>query len=445
MQIPNLVALARPACALLLAVISGCSEPPPDDVEPAVPVDMAPTPTPAMDGPVDSVPSALPSSVDCKLATGLCPNVPIAGDPPSPGTFHGYADPSIRKDPNAGTMYMAYSWPRLLADTTMNVELHLAHSTNLGTSWTADGPLFSSTSVTNPGGAPYAASNWSSDEVIDLLPIDLGTTTMWIQAHMSYLVPAGGHTIYEQIDTTSYVSLSAIVAPAGAPPQTLLQLATAPEARLGARTTDPSLHPTLNLSSLDNDRCTNFNQPALWFQNGKLYLVVQCFENPASGDGKAAAHFVYSTTPSGADASKWQWQAVGTFITPGDAQRLGVTEGEGYTLFTELQLATGASGQLLAILNPAKPTPGIQPVSQYGCRAIPVTSLDPPVLATTAGGAPLVVASATESDLYTGANEGTGACSYDAASTTGIMLVRKLEADPTLGFFVSLQATKLRP
>jgi hypothetical protein len=95
---------------------------------------------------------------------------------------------------------------------------------------------------------------------------------------------------------------------AGAPPSTLLQLAGAPQARLGARTTDPSLHLTVNLSLLDNDRCTNFNQPALWFQNGRLYLVVQCFENPASGDGKAAVHFVFSTTPSGADATKWQWQ-----------------------------------------------------------------------------------------------------------------------------------------
>ena len=67
------------------------------------------------------------------------------------------------------------------------------------------------------------------------------------------------------------------------------------------------------------------------------------------------------------------------------------------------------------------------------------------MIATTGSGAPLVVAKATESDLFTAPNEGTGACSYDAASTTGIMLVRKLEADPQLGFFVSLQATRLKP
>jgi hypothetical protein len=454
MQKSSLFKLARPASALLL-VLSACSDapadptdPPPDDTQPA-PVDMQPAP----DGPqaVPITPPTTPgASVDCALAGGHCPAIAIAGEAPQPSLFHGYADPSLRKDPNAGTIYMAYSWANELLDpgtkqTTMNVELHLAHSADQGATWTKDGALFTSHGVTNPGGGNYAAQNQSSDEVIDLLPIDLGTSTMWIQAHQDYLVPLGGHSIYAQIDATSAISVSAIIAPAGAPPSTLLGLRTAPEARLAPGTTDPTLNPTTNLSALDGDHCTNFNQPALWYQGGKLYLVVQCFENPASGDGKATAHFVYATTPLGADATKWQWHAVGTFATPADAAHLGQAEGTPYQLLTEMQLVTGATGQLLAILNPGILTPnGVQPVTQYGCRAIPVTSLDPPALAMTAG-APTVVAKATESDLYGSPNEGTGACSYDAASTTGIVLVRKLEADPQQGFFVSLQATKLMP
>ena len=388
------------------------------------------------------------TSVDCADAGGLCPTIAIAGESPAAGSFHGYADPSLRKDPNTSLLHMAWSWPINLANGTRNVELHLGHSADQGATWSRDGVLFSSRAVSHPGGAGYAAANQSSDEVVDLFPIDLGAQkTRWVQAHLAYLVPTGSLATYAQLDTTSYVSVSAVSVGPGDGPAKLLELGTAPEARLGNKGTDASLSPTANLSALPGaaaNNCTNFNQPALFAQGGTLYLIVQCFE-AVGGDGKAASHFVYSTTPTGDDARAWTWQFVGIFATPQEAVKLGDAEGATFQFFTELQVAVGASGQLLAILTPAISTPTAQQAAtQYGCRAVPMT-LNPPALGLDAAGVPKVLAKVIESDLYGGLNQGNGACAYEPSSKTGIVIVRKLESDPQLGFYVSLEASGLRP
>ena len=390
-----------------------------------------------------------PPSVDCAISLNLCPSLTVTGDMPAPGGFHGYADPSMRKDPNAATIYLAYSWARRLADATHVVDLHLAHSSDGGNTWQYAGPLFTTQPFANPGGGGYALLNQTSTEVIDLLPINQNGATLWVQAHMAYLVPAGSTNNYAQLQTTNYLSLSAISLPnPGGDPTALLGLGAAKEARLGNVNTDPTLHPDVNLSALDPAvaRCGHIDQPTLYAVGDTLYLAAQCFATGAGPTGANLGFAVFSTHLTGTDPTQWAWSYVGTMATAAQAQQLGTVEGVPYQFFTEMQLTTSASGQMLAILTPTIYTPtGQQPATQYGCRAIPVTSLSVPALQTDGAGVPVVVAKVTESDLYAFPNEGPATCTYEPQSSTGIVIVRKLENDPALGFFASLQSSKIPP
>jgi hypothetical protein len=406
-------------------------------------------------------------TVDCSLTALHCPDsfsggftdaaAPLASDPISTGGFHGYADPSERKDPNSNFTYYAYSWAHTLSDGTHVVDLHLASSANGGSSFTYAGPLYQSYATTQsaPVSSAYAMTNDTSTETIDLLPIPLTGSgagqTLWVQAHQSYLVQPQT-AIYNQLDATSVVSLTALqlAAPMAAnAPTALLALtaASTPEARLGAAKTDPTRGITQNLAALSSStaKCANFGQPALWYQSGTLYLALECSEDSGNGniDANELAHFLYAATPSGADASKWVWAYAGEFATPAQAAKLGALSNENvnYQLFTEPEFVQTKSGQLAVILTPSvfntSPT-ATQPITQYGCRVVPVTlstsgaTLD--IDATT--GAPVVLAKVTEGDLYTGVNEGPAACTYEPTATNGIIMGRKYENDPTYGFYI---------
>ena len=330
----------------------------------------------------------------------------------------------------------------MLADGSRVVDLHLAHSTDGGSTWNYDGALFSSAPFANPGGGAYAANNDSSTETVNLLPISGSGATTWVQAHWAYLVAAGSTSIYGQTSNATYISVSALSVPQGSQPSALLGLSTAPEARLGNAGTDPTLHPTTNLSTLAAPyaSCDTFQQPAMAYVNGTLYLAVQC------SAGGPPAFAVFSTTPTGSDATAWTWHYNGEIATAAQASALAAREGLPYTFFTELDFAVSKTGTLLAVLSGAADVSGaVQPYSQYGCRLIAVTSLATPALAVDASGVPIVTAKVTASDLYTGANEGPGACTYDATSKTGVVIVHKLENDPSLGFYVTLEASGIAP
>jgi hypothetical protein len=183
----------------------------------------------------------------------------------------------------------------------------------------------------------------------------------------------------------------------------------------------------------------------LWYQSPNLYLAVECTEFTGSLDTNELAHFLYVTTPTGSNASTWTWSYVAEFATPTQAAKLGTTTAEGnvsYTFFTEPEFVATKSGQLAVLLTPGvfntAPT-ATQPVIQYGCRLVPVTSLSPTGItldidATTS--APVVLAKVTENDLYTSPNEGPAACTYEPTAVNGIIMGRKFEDDATYGFFL---------
>ena len=380
------------------------------------------------------------ATADCSVASGTCgAALPLQTiDPLAAGGFHGYADPSFRKDPNSSTSYLAYSWARTLADGTHVVDLHLAQSANGGTAFTYLGPLYQSAVVTQTGSTAYNPTNYSSTETVDLLPIPLtgasAGQTLWVQAHQSYLVKPQAD-IYAQLNPTDVVSVSAVqlATPTAATSGTsLLALgaATTGEARLGVGDTDATRSVTQNLATLNAAmaHCGNFGQPALWYQGGVLYLTLECTQIAGQIDANELAHFVFSTTPAGTDASKWTWAYVGEVATMAQAGKFGALSSEGvaYQFFTEPEYALTKSGQLILIMTPSvfAPQTAQQPVIQYGCRAFPVTLtptsvtlLNDPTTST-----PVSIAKTTESDLYTGVNEGPAACTYEPNSNLGIIM-----------------------
>jgi hypothetical protein len=407
------------------------------------------------------------NTIDCSVNADACPdtftgayttaNSQLATDTIAAGLFHGYADPSNRKDPNSTASYLAYSWAKTLSDGTHVVDLHLAQSTNNGSTFTYVGPLYQSVQTTQTSTNTYSSVNDSSTETIDLLPIPLTGSnagqTLWVQAHQSYLVaPKGG--IYDQLIPTNLISVTAVqltAAQEASPSQAgtaLLALgaATTPEARLGANGTDPTRNVTQSLSGLETitKNCSNWGQPTLWYQSPNLYLAVECTEYTGSIDANELAHFLYVTTPTGSNASTWVWSYVGEFATKAQAAALGATAAENatYSFFTEPEFVATKSGQLAVLLTPGvfnlSPT-ATQPVIQYGCRLIPVTSLSPTGITLdtdTTTGAPVNLVKITENDLYTTPNEGPAACTYEPTGVNGIIMGRKFEDDPTYGFYL---------
>ena len=335
----------------------------------------------------------------------------------------------------------------------------MAYSTNAGASFTYLGPLYQSVQTTQTATTAYSSVDDSSTETVDLLPIALtGTSagqTLWVQAHQSYLVaPQGG--IYDQLTATNLISVTAVqVATPASPGTALLGLSTAPEARLGAAGTDASRTITTNLIGLSTttSKCGNWGQPTLWYQSPYLYLAVECTEFTGQLDANELAHYLYYTTPTGADASKWVWAYSGIFATPTQAALLGTTTAENttYKFFTEPEFVATQSGQLAVILTPGvfntSPT-ATQPVIQYGCRLVAVTSMGPTGITLQTDpttGALVVLGKVTENDLYSGVNEGPAACTYEPTATNGIIMGRKFENDPTYGFYLYPVNSGVRP
>jgi len=397
-----------------------------------------------------SLTDTVEAAKDCGTTT--CATLIIPNDPPqvSPSEFHGYADPSMRKDPNSPLLYLGYSWPHHNVTVNTNaVDIHLAHSADGGSTWTEDGALFTSSTVTNTTSSAYAENNLSSFEVVDLLPVGIGSSTYWVQAHRQYYVADGTTgSLYGQAPVTSVIALSLLeVSDPGVNTAELLGLATAPETILGSSTTDATIPINGNLAALNSDvaDCTNFDQPALAYQNGTLYLALECEDTKLSQPNDLAFP-MFSTVPNSTDPRQWTWKYVGTIATLANAEAFGTEEGTPYQFLTELEFVHSANGEMLALFSPSVLDPtGEQPVIQYGCRFAPMLSFDPPVMQVDPNGAPLSVASVTDSSLYAKPNEGPGACTYDPASSTGVVLVHKLEDDSTEGFYVTLENSGIHP
>ncbi len=396
-------------------------------------------------------------TLDCTANLPSCAEIAIRGDAPDRSMFHGFADPSIRRDPNSGDLFMSYSYPRHLRDTGVNiVDIHLARSADGGKTWDYVGPLFRSRPVSNSQSQGYAADNMSSNEVLDILPVKQQGATAWYTARLVYLVGRGQSFPYTQLMSTSYIAVS--LAPTTGNLRNLEQMK---EARLGHAGTDSTMKPTLNLADLNPAlaSCRFFNEPSMVYQDETLFLAVSCGYGAQSLFGVNKPRLdptkdffaMLSTKPAGTDPAAWHWKYVGAFALPEEARAVSKQEGRTYDSFTQLEFFRKPDGTVFALLNPQGRS-GIasgfrpNPESHFGCRVFQMSpDLNSPSLVKSASGVPLVLARIDGSDLYRGGNAGTGSCSYDPASATGIVMARKLVRDPQQGFISSLHSTGLHP
>jgi hypothetical protein len=371
-----------------------------------------------------SVPSLL--LTDCLAASSDCPEISIKGDAPATfpngtdSSFRGYADPSIRKDPNSNRLWMTYSWTSIHFESLKNhvpmVDIHLSYSDDGGKTWHYQGPLWSAYKDTNKGGDQGVG--YTSVEVSNILPIITEAGTTWIGARAEYFLPMPGG--FQKRDPDS-IRLLISKAPS------LPELRSGPFVTIGTDHTSKAWGIDMNLSALSPElkKCYIWNEPALTYDNGTLYMALECLQR--SGTKLGGSIVVFSTKPLG-DVKSWKWQYNGELAGSNEGNELG---GEGVT---QVELAKGVDGKLLAILSPEE-----NQTNHMGCRVVEVDSLEKPKLARVKE--KLVVRSTiTASDL---GKAGPGACAYDPASATGVIVVRRMLENKE--FVTTLNATGLKP
>jgi hypothetical protein len=208
-------------------------------------------------------------------------------------------------------------------------------------------------------------------------------------------------------------------------------LATAPEAVLGTATTATAYGVTARLTDLSPALagCAFFNNPAIAALDIRLYLVAECMEFDGGAVSAARSRIVvFRTLPQG-PAPGWTWEYVGVLAGRAVAQELGAER------LVSPEISRASEGSLLFL---AAPQSGAALLGQ-GCVALELASLDPPTIRRGPTGSPVVRASQTAT---ADAGWHTGACSHDAASTSGIVSVAATTAG---GLRAELLSTGLRP
>jgi len=381
-----------------------------------------------------------------------CANLTLPENP-SNDEFAGFADPTIRKDPATGTVWLGYSWPHVWNPGTGNgttvVDLHVASSADNGVTWQNATPLWTSVEATDPSNG---LTSYTSNEVMNILPgqVNGQTGETWFSAHLSYYVDQGTSI------TDALVRTSVMVVNWATSPTALGSAPASQTVRFAAAGKASQIPYDVNLTTLDPSLadCQQWAEPALYMKSGNLYLAVMCKFGTSSTALDPGHNFygVFEATPNlSAPPANWNWQYNGQLATAADGPLL-----EGHQFIYELDLATRADGSIVATVSPADEIananpPGGSTQFTYGCRVLLVQGLDKGNigLVTDANGQLEVLASITPSDLSeANGDAGIGGCTYDPNTTNGVVMVRQYNSDirfPTLGFYVSLFNTYVFP
>ncbi len=353
--------------------------------------------------------------VDCTNPQ-TCPAIEVDGDPPAvlpsgaPSPLRGYADPSVRQDPESDRLWMAYSWPSLHVDgdaRMSRVETHLAESSDGGGTWNYVMPLWEAEPATDPA---TGDDGFTDHEVANLVRQESPDGVRWIGARLDLFVPAGG-----SLGVRPPSSFRIVLTSAASPPE----LADAPTIALGAAATHPGWGTTLDLTKLDDEitNCSMWNEPALVAERDVLYLALRCLRfdpSTRAPDWEASELFVFRADTAG-DIADWDWSYAGRLAGRDEALELG---GDG---LTQIDLAYDSDGALIALLTPDGWDPKSRDFVHHGLRVVEVASLAQPALARTPDGKLVVRAVVTADD----GPLGPGASTYDPAVEQGIMLVRR--------------------
>jgi hypothetical protein len=367
--------------------------------------------------------------------------------------FSGFADPTIRKDPATGLVWLGYSWPHVWNAASSNevdvVDLHLSYSSDNGVTWNTPTDLWVSQQTTDPSNGDTA---YTSNEVLNILPgqVNGQSGETWFSVHLNYYVDQGSTII------DSLVAHSTMVLNWASTPTALGSAPASQTVRFAAAGLSAGIPYDVNLTTVDPSlaNCQQWAEPALYMKSGNLYMVLMCKYGTSPAQMLPAHNFygVFETTPNlSVPPSSWTWQYNGQLAGTADAALL-----EGHQFFYELDLATRADGSIVAIVspaddvpNPSDPTVAIQ--YTYGCRALLVKGLDKGNIgmARDANGQLEVLASITASDLGpANGDSASGACTYEPQASNGIVFVRVYNPDtrfPSTGYWVGLFNTFVMP
>ncbi len=341
--------------------------------------------------------------------------------------FRGYADPSMRKDPTSNRLWLAYSWPHVTVSNgqrSQGVETHLAYSDNEGKTWQFDKVLWPTNSATNLGG--NNEPGFMQHEVPNLLPVQTPNGIVWYGIREDYFTGSAG---YKDRPANSFQMR---IFKASSP----TALSNAPSATLGSTATAPGWNVNVNLANLSPslNRCGIWNEAALYYENNTLYLSTRCLAfNGKTPNTTTSDLEVFSTSAQGEPAN-WQWKYVGTLAGSKVAKEFGASG------VTQIELAKATDGKLLAIITPDDYSTQYKDFVHHGCVAIEMASINPPSLARNANGELKVRATITASDE---GPVGSAACTYDPASTTGIVMTRRTKNGSE--FTTTLNQTFIKP
>lgn len=373
-------------------------------------------------------------TLDC-VTNHLCPELLVQGDAAARlpngnlSNFRGFADPTIRQDPVTGRLWMAYSWPNVHAlgpfKQVPGVDTHLASSDDGGKHWNYEGKLWYSQKDTNKDGS--GKPGYTDHEVPNILPRRAKNKVVWYGARLDYFLPEVGG--FKKRPPSSFrIKIMEASSPK--------QLATAPTAALGSAVTSPGWGVDINLSLLSQEvqKCHLWNEPALYFENDSLYLVLHCLTFNGKTPNVSEADLVVFATNAEGEPRYWKWRYVGKLAAAPEAKELGAPG------LTQIDIAKGKDGQLLAIVTLNDWDKSLNDFVHYGCKAVEISSMDPPRLARNSSGSLKVRAMITASDQTP---LGPGACAYDPGSSTGIVMVRR---EKGRGFMTtSMHKTKVSP
>jgi hypothetical protein len=381
-----------------------------------------------------NTPPTTPITFDCVAGSGAEEFI-VTGDPYNTFTpsgylpFSGYADPSIRKEPNSNRIWLAYSFPHIKQagnNYVPSVAIHLAKSDDLGNNWLFVKNLFEPISMNNPTNT--SQEGYLDHEVINLLPVSNGSTTDWLAVRLNYFVPTVGG-FAARPNNSFYISIVKSTSPDN--------LDNGQVGTIGGNLTHSAWN--VNATLIPPDLTSDYffwNEPALYYDagNGKLYLIMVAFVyNGGTPVMSKNNVYVYSTTPTG-NPNSWTWQLKGTLINTATANELG---GE---RLSQVDIAKGTDGKLLMVCSPDDFNSSKNDFNHKGCKVVEIQSLENPSLERGTDGKLKVRTIITASD----ANDlGTAASSYDPASATGLLFTKRIKTNTQ--FTTSIWKTKLKP
>ncbi|MBI3141533.1 MAG: hypothetical protein HYZ16_01755 [Bacteroidetes bacterium] len=343
--------------------------------------------------------------------------------------FYGYADPSIRKDPNGNALWLAYSFPhyKMSGNTPVpSVAIHLAKSNDQGNSWHFVKKLFEPLAISNP--ADTGQKGFLDHEVVNLLPLQHKGQSFWLAARLQYFIPEEGG-FKARPNNSFFISIVEAADPT--------MLTDGEIGTIGGSMTherwevDQILIPTEQLG-------TSFfwNEPALYYDDneGILYLAMVAFVYHAGLPQmeKNNTH-VYSTRPEG-EPGQWEWSYRGILANHEVAKELGAER------VSQIDLALATDGTLLLVLSPDDWNVQEADFNHKGCQVLEVESLWMPTLARSLDGKLRVRTVVTASDANV---LGSGASAYDPGSATGLLFTKREKTSNSLT--ASIWITKLKP